>query len=118
MREPRYLINYESIAYGSVDPILVVEELVDRIDNPDFWRDGCCRRCERWDGKGRPSRPFAPNPLGPEGGCAGCIFSHLDENPDWRPDQAEATNKGFPARVVRPSMSFVRYESDRIVEAS
>ena len=115
MREPRYVLDSASLAYGSVDPILVVEELVDRMDHPDFWLDGCCRRCERWDGKSRPSRPFAPNPLGPEGGCAGCVFSHLDENPEWK---GEAMSRVRVVARRNPAISYVRYEAGRIVEAS
>lgn len=117
---PRYLVDYESIAYGRIDPLLVVEELVDRTAHPNFWRDGCCRTCEHWHGKGRPSRPFAENPLGPEGGCDGCVLSHLDENPAWLAERAEELRQRTrPApRPRRTRVTLVRYERGKIVEAS
>jgi len=115
---PRYVVDYESIAHGHSDPLLVIEELVDRVgDRPDFWRGPYCRGCEHWDGKDRPARPFADNPLGPAGGCAGCVLSHLDVNPEWLAEHAEEIRRRSQAgrRRALPEVGVARYERGRLV---
>lgn len=113
---PRYVVDYEAISYTTHDPIAVIEELVDRTRSlaPGFRRERWCAGCENWDGRGKPSRLFAADPLGPGGGCAGCVLSHLDENPAWLAEQARRPKAG--PRVGRPLVRFVRYVAGRPVE--
>lgn len=100
---PRYLVDYESVG-RSDNPLEAIEQLVDRMARPNFWRGPACAQCENWtakEGEDRPIRPFAPDPLE---GCAGCVLSYLDVNPAWAEAKAEEVRRRREERPPRSGL--------------
>lgn len=77
--KPRFGLDAETVARQK-HPLLIVEQLVDRTENPFWDRDKLCHQCEGWtpkDGEdAKPKRPGAPDPVE---GCTGCRYSMLDD---------------------------------------